>query len=161
MHAVPSPVAPGMADRRTPVAELKDDELLPRLERPNPHKSSYASMQLFLRYQVEDYAFSDKKWGSSAALDAEFERREVEKKRRKDAKFRSKLADLKKRTRVEAHKRSREGGVHAGTEAQFGDRVGGMEKHNHEWGRPLEDPETGMSKKRCVQCGMEVEEVEL
>jgi DNA-repair protein complementing XP-A cells len=141
--------------------ELKDEELLPRLERPNPHKSSYASMQLFLRYQVEEYAFSEKKWGSSAAMDAEFERREVEKKKRKDAKFRSKLADLKKRTRVEAYKRSREGGLQTGAEAQFGDRIGGLERHVHEWGRSLEDPETGMMKKRCVDCGMEVEELEL
>ncbi|KAL9082018.1 MAG: hypothetical protein Q9159_006814, partial [Coniocarpon cinnabarinum] len=43
--------------------ELKDEELLPRLEKPNPHKSTWQPMLLFLRYQVEAYAFSERKWG--------------------------------------------------------------------------------------------------
>ncbi|KAL9627073.1 MAG: hypothetical protein Q9164_007714, partial [Protoblastenia rupestris] len=68
--------------------ELKDEELLPHLERPNPHKSTWNNMMLYLRYQVEDYAFSEKKWGSGKALDEEFAKREGEKKRRKEDKFR-------------------------------------------------------------------------
>ena len=44
--------------------------------------------------------------------------------------------------------------------AQFGDAVGRQEKHVHEWGRAIEDPETGVGTKRCVGCGMEVEEME-
>jgi DNA-repair protein complementing XP-A cells len=43
-------------------------------------------MMLFLRYQVEEYAFTVK-WGSAEALDAEFERREAEKKKRKEEIF--------------------------------------------------------------------------
>jgi DNA-repair protein complementing XP-A cells len=144
-------------------AELKDEELFPRLEKANPHKATYASMQLFLRYQIEEYAFSDKKWGSGEALDAEFERRESEKKKRKDAKFRAKLADLKKRTRFEAHRRIRDNkdtGAGIGDKARFDERIE-RGKHVHEWGRSLLDPETGMSKKRCTECGMEVEELDL
>ncbi|RMZ81599.1 hypothetical protein DV737_g2479, partial [Chaetothyriales sp. CBS 132003] len=79
--------------------ELKDTALLPHLEKANPHKSTWATMFLYLRCQVEEYAFSERRWGSAEALDAEFERRSAEKKRRKEAKFKSKLADLKKRTR--------------------------------------------------------------
>lgn len=152
--------------------ELRDEELFPRLEKPNPRSATYHSMQLFLRCQLEEYAFSARKWGSSEALDAEFERRAIEKKDRRDKKFKSKLEDLKKRTRVEAYKRSRQagaavgdgiglGGGGPGKTAQFGDKVAGrFDRHEHEWGRSVEDPETGLTKKRCIECGMEVEELE-
>lgn len=139
------------------VAELRDEELLPHLKKPNPHKSSWNDMMLYLRFQVEEYAFSAKKWGSPEALDAEFERREVEKKRRREVKFKQKLTDLKKRTRVEAYRRNRQGAAGG----NFGDDLGGKKKHVHEWGRLVENPETGMGVKTCVDCGMEVEELEL
>lgn len=135
--------------------ELKDEKLLPHLERPNPHKSTWHNMFLYLRCQVEEYAFSEKRWGSAEALDAEFERRDAEKKRRKENKFKSKLADLKKRTRVEAHQRSRKGGG-----GNFGDDLGDG-KHAHEFGRPLDNPETGIPVKKCLICGLEVEELDL
>lgn len=143
-------------------AELKDEELLPHLERPNPHKSTWNNMQLYLRYQVEEYAFSPRKWGSAAALDAEFERRQVEARRRKEKKFDAKLAELKKKTMVEAYKRKRVMGAGGGGGGgNFGDRIAGRnDKHEHEWGRAVEDLETGMSKKACISCGMEVEEIE-
>ncbi|KAL9103712.1 MAG: hypothetical protein Q9163_001261 [Psora crenata] len=136
--------------------ELKDDELLPHLERPNPHKSTWNNMMLYLRYQVEDYAFSEKKWGSAEALDAEFEKREGERKRRKEDKFRSKLQELKKKTRVEAWRRGRQG--NGGGE--FGDELGRGGKHTHVWGRAV-DNEEGVGVKSCVECGMEVEELEI
>lgn len=135
--------------------ELRDEELLPHLEKPNPHKATWNNMMLYLRFQVEEYAFSARKWGSPEALDAEFERRQKEAKDRKEKKFRNKLQELKKRTRVDAYKRGRAGGG-----GDFGDTIG-KGKHEHEWGRSVEDPETGMSKKTCVECGMEVEELEL
>ncbi|KKK15727.1 hypothetical protein P175DRAFT_0506534 [Aspergillus ochraceoroseus IBT 24754] len=136
--------------------ELRDEELLPHLERPNPHKSTWNNMMLYLRYQVEEYAFSPKKWGSAAALDAEFESRENEKKRRREAKFKTKLQDLKKRTRVEAYRRNRQGAAGG----SFGDDLGNGGRHVHQWGRSLLDPETGIGTKKCVDCGMEVEELE-
>ena len=189
-------------------AELKDPTILPHLSRPNPYKPTYSHMQLYLRCQVEDYAFSAARWGSAEQLDAEHERRETERKRRKEKKFAARLGDLRKRTRVEAWKRGREqariaktraakgrgvksksiadrgGGGGGGFEiedddddddgdedmhddddgdgriAQFGDVVGGQEKHVHEWGRAIEDPESGVGTKRCIGCGMEVEELE-
>lgn len=110
---------------------------------------------LYLRYQVEDYAFSPRKWASPEALDDEFAKRESEKKKRKANKFNSKLEDLKKRTRVEAWRRSRKGG----SGGNFGDDLGGG-KHVHEWSRPIENPETGISVKTCTGCGMDVEELE-
>ncbi|KAK8108043.1 uncharacterized protein PG998_010056 [Apiospora kogelbergensis] len=143
--------------------ELRDEELLPHLSRPNPHKSHWHDMMLFLRYQVEEYAFSDKRWGSAEALDEEFERRETEKKKRKEAKFKSKLLDLKKRTRTDAYRREhgKLGGTSSGGgggKARFDDVLGGG-KHVHDWGRTIEN-EAGMTVKTCTTCGMEVEELE-
>ncbi|KAK9784246.1 putative XPA protein C-terminus-domain-containing protein [Seiridium cardinale] len=147
--------------------ELRDEELLPHLSKPNPHKSHWHDMMLFLRCQVEDYAFSDKKWGSAEALDAEFEKRDNEKKKRKEEKFKSKLLDLKKRTRTEAYRREHgKLGSGAGTgrrkdgdKAKFGDTVPNTGRHIHEWGREIENEE-GMTVKTCTTCGMEVEELE-
>jgi DNA-repair protein complementing XP-A cells len=122
-------------------------------------------MMLFLRYQVEEYAF-EKKWGSSDALDAEFERRETEKKKRKEAKFKEKLLDLKKRTRTDTYLRQQGklgdkegGGGGSGKKAKFGDTVANGGKHVHEWGRVIENEE-GATVKTCTTCGMEVEELE-
>jgi len=135
--------------------ELKDEQLLKHMDRPNPHKSTFHPMMLYLRYQIEEYAFSDKKWGSAKALDAEFEKRQGETKRRKVTKFKNRLADLKRRTRVEAYRRQK-AGMEGG---EFGDKITGG-KHEHEWGRPVDNPETGLSVKTCIECGMEVEELE-
>jgi DNA-repair protein complementing XP-A cells len=118
-------------------------------------------MQLYLRYQVEAHAFSPKRWGSAEALDAEFERRQIDKRERKEKKFKAKLDDLKKRTRLEAHRRARTG-VAAGEDAQFGVTIlGRHDKHVHEWGRPTVDEETGAEVKKCVDCGMECEEFDI
>lgn len=133
-------------------------------------------MQLYLRFQIEDYAFSAAKWGSPEALDEEFERRQADKKVRKDKKFKDKLEELKKRTRTEAyrrnaglidkHSRKRAGingdagdGDTVGEGVRFGMRIAGG-RHEHEWGQPVLDPETGVEVKSCVECGMECEELE-
>lgn len=144
--------------------ELQDKDLFGWLERPNPHKSTWNNMQLYLRCQVEEYAFSDKRWGSGEALDAEFERRETEKSKRKEKKFKNRLEELKRRTMVEAYKRDNNvrekmGPVPGGVRG--GDGSGRGPKHVHEWGRPVEDPETGLSVKRCAGCGQEMEELEM
>ncbi|KAL1844833.1 hypothetical protein VTK73DRAFT_1709 [Phialemonium thermophilum] len=140
--------------------ELKDPELLPHLSRPNPHKSHWHDMMLFLRYQVEEYAFKQK-WGSAEALDAEFERREAAKKRRKEAKFKEKLLELKRKTRTETYRRNagKPGGAGQAGATKFGDAIGGGGRHVHDWGRAVENAE-GMTVKTCVSCGMEVEELE-
>ncbi|KAF9874408.1 DNA repair protein [Colletotrichum karsti] len=137
--------------------ELKDPDLLPHLSRPNPHKSHWHDMMLFLRFQVEEYAFNTK-WGSAEKLDAEFEKREADKKRRKEAKFRDKLNDLKRKTRTEAIRRQQAAGAAGSGPRKFGDSVGGG-KHVHDWGRAVEN-EDGMTVKKCKECGMEVEELE-
>lgn len=80
-----------------PTAELRDQEALPHLLKANPHKSTFANMMLYVRYQVEEFAW--KKWGSPEALDAEYERRTSIKKKTKNRKFEESLRDLRRRTR--------------------------------------------------------------
>lgn len=65
--------------------ELKDEDLLPHLLRPNPHASTYSNMMLFLRMQVEKVAWD--KWGGEEGLDKEWARREEFKKRKREQKF--------------------------------------------------------------------------
>lgn len=127
--------------------ELKDTEILPHLTKPNPHKSTWNDMQLFLRYQVEARAIA--KWGSFEALDAEFEKRAGVKRRKKEEKFKSKLKELKNKTRVETWKRKGTGGD-------------GMKKgkHEHVWGLLVENGD-GMAVRTCEECGFEVEELVL
>ncbi|KAJ9076421.1 DNA repair protein rad14, variant 2 [Entomophthora muscae] len=69
--------------------ELRDKELFLSWSKPNPRKSTWNNMILYVREQVEEYAY--KKWGGSEGLDAEFERRESAKKKKKDVKFKAKL----------------------------------------------------------------------
>ncbi|RCI16116.1 hypothetical protein L249_3218 [Ophiocordyceps polyrhachis-furcata BCC 54312] len=137
--------------------ELRDADLLPHLSKPNPHKTHWHDMNLFLRFQVEEYAIKTK-WGSAEALDAEYERREGQKKARKEAKFKDKLIELKRKTRTDAFRR--QAGTLGKTGAsKFGDAIGGQ-RHVHEWGRTVANAE-GMTVKTCNECGMEVEELEL
>ena len=60
---------------------------------------------------------------------------------------------------MEAYKRARLGDGGAG--AEFGQKIKGRyDKHEHEWGRGVLNLETGMTRKVCTECGMEVEELE-
>lgn len=124
--------------------ELRDTALLPRIEKPNPH--GFSRMQLFLRFQVEEYAW--KKWGSAEGLDAEWQRREEARLLRRDKKYTKKLKELRKRTRAEEYTRKLRNGQSLGA------------RHVHDWLAPLAIPgERNMMRKRCIDCGMETEEV--
>lgn len=114
-------------------------------------------MMLFLRYQVEEYAFGAK-WGSAEALDAEFAKRQADKKRRKEAKFKDKLLELKKKTMTESFRRNF--GRDGKRTTQFGEAIGREGRHVHDWGQTVENAD-GMTVKTCLECGMEVEELEL
>jgi DNA-repair protein complementing XP-A cells len=71
-------------------SELDAEANLKHILRPNPHKSTWSSMKLYLRFQVEKYA--GEKWGGEEGIDAEFERREGERKKRTEKKFQKKLS---------------------------------------------------------------------
>ncbi|KAJ2928888.1 hypothetical protein H1R20_g8181, partial [Candolleomyces eurysporus] len=120
--------------------ELRDQELLPHLLKANPHKSTYANMMLFLRYQVEEFAW--KKWGSPEALDEEYERRSAEKKKKKNKKFEQSLKELRRRTKESVWQRRKD------------------EEHKHAFG-PLEKDQEGNSRQVCHTCGFAVEVEEL
>ncbi|KAG7099493.1 hypothetical protein E1B28_001339 [Marasmius oreades] len=116
-------------------AELRDQELLPHLLKANPHKSTFANMMLFLRCQVEDFAW--KKWGSPEALDAEYESRVAEKKKKKNRKFEEGLKDLRRRTKEGVWQKRQDA------------------EHRHAFG-PSHQELDGMSKQTCHECGFTV-----
>ncbi|KAI8982550.1 XPA protein C-terminus-domain-containing protein [Pilobolus umbonatus] len=121
--------------------ELKDPDLLPHWSKPNPHKSTWNDMMLYVREQVEEYAF--KKWDGPEGLDAEYERRQNQKKEKKDLKFKKKLADLRRRTLTSNKERKRQEGP-----------------HKHKFSSPVEN-EDGISVQTCSECNLSVESEEL
>lgn len=127
--------------------ELQDTNLLSRIEKPNPH--GYSRMQLFLRLQVEKFAA--KKWGSLENLDKEWERREEMRLKRKDKKYKDKLKEMRRKTRAEEFTRKLRNGKSIN------------DKHVHDWAQPMPFERDGMKfvKKRCIDCGTEVEELQL
>ncbi|KAG7450251.1 uncharacterized protein BT62DRAFT_978490 [Guyanagaster necrorhizus] len=129
------------------LAELRDQELLPHLLKANPHKATFANMMLFLRCQVEDFTW--KKWGSPEELDAEYERRVAEKKRKKNKKFEQGLRDLRRRTKEGIWQRRKD------------------EEHVHEYG-PAERGADGITRQTCdeseheqISTALEVERLEV
>ncbi|KAI8089866.1 DNA repair protein RAD14 [Halteromyces radiatus] len=120
--------------------ELKDKELLPHWSKPNPRKATWNNMMLYVREMVEEYAF--KKWGGPEGLDAEYERRETQKKEKKDKKFKEKLADLRRRTMTSNRERKRQEGP-----------------HKHIFGESEED-ENGNTIQRCTECNLVIESEE-
>lgn len=117
-------------------AELRDQELMPHLLKANPHKSTFANMMLFLRCQVEDFAW--KKWGSPEALDAEYARREAEKKKKKSKKFEEGLKELRKRTRETVWQKRKD------------------QEHKHVFG-VMEKGDRGTGKQVCHTCGFTID----
>ncbi|KAF7721159.1 hypothetical protein EC973_005156 [Apophysomyces ossiformis] len=121
--------------------ELRDKDILPHWSKPNPHKSTWNNMMLYVREMVEDYAF--KKWNGPEGLDAEYERREAYKKAKKDKKFKDKLADLRRRTMMSTWERKRMDGP-----------------HKHEFAPVIEDEEASTTTQTCITCGLVIESEE-
>jgi DNA-repair protein complementing XP-A cells len=96
-------------------------------------------MMLFLRFQVEEFAW--KKWGSPEALDAEWERRTKEKQSKKNKKFEESLRDLRRKTKGTVWQKRRDA------------------EHRHMYG-PTEVVD-GVSKQICHSCGFTIEIEEL
>ncbi|KAG8865841.1 hypothetical protein FRC20_009433 [Serendipita sp. 405] len=124
-------------------SELRDEEALPHLLKSNPHSATWNNMMLFVRYQVEEFAW--KKWGSPEDLDKEFFRREELKRQKKGKKFERGLKELRRRTREGIWQKRKD------------------EEHEHDFGPILvdEEDEDGIGRQRCKQCGFEIEVEEL
>lgn len=82
--------------------ELDDRDRLPHMERPNPHKSSWHNMQLFLRKQVTHFAVE--KHGSLEQLELNREEWVKSKVKRKEKRYAAKLVELRKKTRADSWK---------------------------------------------------------
>lgn len=118
------------------LAELRDEEELPHLLKANPHHSTFSNMMLYLRMQVE--AFAWKKWGSPEALDAEYERRQREKKRKGGKKFEAALRELRRKTKGTVWQQRQDA------------------EHHHTFGPCVVD-ENGKQTQTCTECEFVIE----
>lgn len=99
-------------------------------------------MMLFLRSQVESFAIE--KWGSLEKLDAEYERRTEEKRRKKSKKFEDALRDLRKKTREGVWQKRKD------------------DEHVHDFGDVIAvegdgDRRSGSGRQTCRGCGFVIE----
>ncbi|KAG5436973.1 hypothetical protein PCANB_001247 [Pneumocystis canis] len=114
-------------------SELHDKEILPYMEKSNPRKSEWNTMKLFLRYQVEEFAW--KKWGGPENLDMEWERRVKEKKLKKSMRLEKKIEELKKRIRTSQY-------IEKNKDKKT--------KHIHNFSQPIINPSTELITKKCA-----------
>ena len=110
--------------------------MLPHMLKANPHKSTFANMMLYCRYQVEEFAW--KKWGSPEALDGEWEKRTAEKKKKKKKKFEQDLQELRRRTREGVWQKRKDA------------------EHKHEFGQTTTNQD-GVGVQVCYECGFTIE----
>ncbi|KAJ2088599.1 DNA repair protein rad14 [Coemansia sp. RSA 1813] len=124
-------------------SELRDRVLFPVWEKPNPHKSTWNNMLLYLRRDLE--AFAIRKWGSLDKLDDEFDRRSTVKRERKELKYKKAVAELRRRTRAdEWEKRRRE-------------RLQLDKAHEHVFESTEDGSDGGCSEQKCSICGIVIE----
>ncbi|KAL3233511.1 DNA repair protein RAD14 [Nakaseomyces bracarensis] len=130
--------------------ELNDLELFHRLEKPNPHSGTFARMQLFVRCQIEEFAF--KKWGGEEGLDQEWQKREEGKTSRREKKYQKKIAEMRLKTRAQEY-------TNRLREQKYGT------KHVHDFSIVVttgkDDDGTPFIRKKCVDCGLETEETDI
>ncbi|CCF60302.1 hypothetical protein KAFR_0J02380 [Kazachstania africana CBS 2517] len=130
--------------------ELNDTSIFHRLEKPNPHSGTFARMQLFVRCEIEEFAF--KKWGGSAGLDEEWQRRETAKLQRKEKKYNEQIKQMRLKTRAQEFTRKLQD-----------KKYGSIHKHN--FGEPIpagkDDDNNDILKRRCIDCGLETVEISI
>ncbi|KAJ2704815.1 DNA repair protein rad14 [Coemansia sp. IMI 203386] len=128
--------------------ELRDRALFPVWEKPNPHKSTWNNMLLYLRQHLESFAIE--KWGSLENLDKEFERRVDEKRARKEKKYNRSVAELRRRTRVEEWEKKRR------------EKLKLQAEHVHQFENLAStNSDDEATEQKCVVCGIVVEVEEL
>ena len=130
--------------------ELNDEDLFRRLEKPNPHSGTFARMQLFVRCEVEAFAF--KKWGGEEGLDKEWQRREEGKAHRREKKYEKKIKEMRLKTRAQEY-------TNRLREKKHG------KAHIHHFSAPIDGgiDEDGyqVQRRRCTDCGLETEEIDI
>lgn len=130
--------------------ELNDPDLFYKLEKPNPHSGTFARMQLYVRCQIEEFAF--KKWGGKEGLDQEWQRREEGKSSRREKKYQKKIAEMRLKTRAQEYT------------TKLREKKYGM-KHVHDFSVVVttgkDEDGHSYTRKKCIDCGLEMEESDL
>lgn len=131
-------------------SELNDTDIFHKLEKPNPHSGTFARMQLFLRCEVENFAFN--KWGGEQGLDEEWHRREEGKAQRREKKYQQEMMKMRMKTRAQEYttrlKERKHGKAHVHNFSAAID--GGLNEDGYQ-----------VIRRRCTGCGLETEEVAL
>lgn len=129
--------------------ELADTAILPSVCRPNPLKTSWSQMRLYLKVQVENFATT--KWGTLKNLEEELINRASAKEIRAEKRFKASLkgtgilahflifVDLRRKTKIGRKNLSKD------DEPQ----------HRHDY---IDSPE---GKKKCRDCGLCIDVEEL
>ncbi|KAJ2661178.1 DNA repair protein rad14 [Coemansia sp. RSA 1200] len=124
-------------------SELRDRDLFPVWEKPNPHKSTWNNMLLYLRRDLETFAV--KKWGSLEKLDEEFDHRAQTKRERKELKYKKAVAELRCRTRADEWEKRRRERLH-------------LEKEHEHVFEPTDDSaDEDCAQQKCSVCGLVIE----
>ena len=130
--------------------ELNDPDLFYKLEKPNPHSGTFARMQLYVRCKIEEFAF--KKWGGEEGLDQEWQRREEGKSSRREKKYQKKIAEMRLKTRAQEYT------------TKLREKKYGM-KHVHDFSVVVttgkDEDGHSYTRKKCIDCGLEMEESDL
>ncbi|QLQ81346.1 hypothetical protein HG537_0F01070 [Torulaspora globosa] len=130
--------------------ELNDSELFHKMEKPNPHSGTFARMQLFVRCEVERFAF--KKWGGEEGLDKEWQRREEGKSQRREKKYQQEMLKMRMKTRAQEFT------------TKLKERKHGK-AHIHSSSAPIDggtnDDGYQVLRRRCIDCGLETEEISI
>ncbi|CCE64416.1 hypothetical protein TPHA_0H02120 [Tetrapisispora phaffii CBS 4417] len=130
--------------------ELNDIGLFHRLEKPNPHSGTFARMQLFVRCEIEKFAFE--KWEGEEGLDNEWKRREEGKVSRREKKYQEKMKQMRLKTRAQEY-------TNRLKEKKYG------KTHVHNFSNPIDGGEdedgNALQRRRCMECGLQTDEVVL
>jgi DNA-repair protein complementing XP-A cells len=123
--------------------ELRDTSLMPFITKPNPHKSHWSSMQLYLKEQVRAFALD--KWGSLEAIEEEAQRRADLQQSQKEKKFVTSLQELRRKTK----------GVKRANSSTTANKA-----HKHQFTEST-DEATGELVQTCTECSLRIVSEEL
>lgn len=123
--------------------ELRDTSMMPFITKPNPHKSHWSSMQLYLKEQVRAFALD--KWGSLEAIEEEAQRRADLQQSQKEKKFVASLQELRRKTK----------GVKRAQSSTTASKA-----HKHQFVEST-DETTGDLIRTCTECSLRIVSEEL
>jgi DNA-repair protein complementing XP-A cells len=126
---------------------LTDSELekLRHITKPNPRGRTWSAMRLYMRRQLEAYAFE--KWGNEEGLDAALDKRDAERHHRMSQKLHRRMNMLRKRTYTS---------LQLGNPREF---IAQKRVHQHDFDAPfpIDPSRPDQLQKICRSCGFSIQ----